>query len=61
MIHIVNLRDLPPEDKLALFKEALRQARINLLNAQMVYGTTDERYTELERLIGPLEEMITKK
>lgn len=61
MIGIIQLRDLPPEDKKALFKEALRQARVNLLNAQMIYGPTDERYTKLEELIGPLEDMITKK
>lgn len=61
MIQILQLRDLPPNDKAALFKQALRNARISLLNAQMIVGPMDERYQIIDEMIETLEEEITKK
>ncbi len=58
---LLDLVDLTPEDKKAVFKEALRQSRVNLLNAQMIIGPMDERYKDINELIEWLEEEIMKK
>ncbi len=43
------------------FKNFLRAAREILLNAQVTIGPLDPRWKALDKLIGPLEDEITKK
>lgn len=58
MIQVINFQNLPPEDKKALLKKTLHQARVNLLNAQMIISPVVEQYQDIDEMVGILEEMI---
>lgn len=61
MLHILEVHALPPDKKTELFKQALREARNHLCNAQIFIGPLDSRYQELMDMIAWMEEEIVKK
>ena len=50
-----------PENRIIIYKQALRSAREALLVAQDIVRPTDKRWKELDLIIAPIEEMLMRK